>query len=347
MEPWVWALCADYDVPVLAVRTKAELMALVATGRFGTFFTPGLVCYADDLASSSAADHRIGETHATRIIGTIHDVREVTLENELSTFDAARRLPRPPRPDRATYASLFDSKRIDTIVTVSNHSRAEITRHFGMPRPRLVVLSPPAKRAVAPRPFLIGGRHDPTQMRYALLVNADRPEKNVGIAIRAFDSLFEAREHDALMDGLKVVLQGIDTLADLDNAKPRHTDRFIACPALAPQQFEFLLQQAEFLVYPSLEEGFGYPPVEAMRLGRPTVAANAGAIPEVCGAAAIYCDPRDANDVARAILQMTKSPVASDALLTRIAVIHGKQRQDLDTLVHLLTQGRHDDAFQE
>jgi alpha-1,3-rhamnosyl/mannosyltransferase len=57
------------------------------------------------------------------------------------------------------------------------------------------------------------------------------------------------------------------------------------------------------LVQPSLDEGFGLPVVEAMAVGTPVVCSRAGALPEVAGDAAVYFDPTDPADMARAILQ--------------------------------------------
>ena len=64
-----------------------------------------------------------------------------------------------------------------------------------------------------------------------------------------------------------------------------------------------LYQRAACLVFPSLYEGFGAPPLEAMACGTPVAAARAGSLPEVCGDAAVLFDPRDADDVARGVLE--------------------------------------------
>ncbi|MFD2739618.1 glycosyltransferase family 4 protein [Sulfitobacter aestuarii] len=62
-----------------------------------------------------------------------------------------------------------------------------------------------------------------------------------------------------------------------------------------------LYARADGFVFPSLNEGFGIPPLEAMACGTPVLAARAGALPEVLGPAAHWCDPRDVNDMARAL----------------------------------------------
>lgn len=70
---------------------------------------------------------------------------------------------------------------------------------------------------------------------------------------------------------------------------------------------EFLLKllcSADLLVFPTLYEGFGLPPVEAMACGCPVVVSRCGSLPEVCGDAAFYVDPYDPEDIARGILEV-------------------------------------------
>lgn len=63
------------------------------------------------------------------------------------------------------------------------------------------------------------------------------------------------------------------------------------------------MEQASALVYPSLDEGFGFPPLEAMRLGCPVAAARASCLPEILQETPCYFDPMDPADIALAIRQ--------------------------------------------
>ncbi len=73
---------------------------------------------------------------------------------------------------------------------------------------------------------------------------------------------------------------------------------------------------AAALVYPSLYEGFGLPPLEAMAAGTPVIAIRASSIPEVCGDAALYADPGDTTGLAAAITTVLGDPARRAALVT-------------------------------
>jgi glycosyltransferase involved in cell wall biosynthesis len=74
-----------------------------------------------------------------------------------------------------------------------------------------------------------------------------------------------------------------------------------------------LMQRATVFVFPSRGEGFGLPPLEAMALGTPVVASTAGALPEVCGDAAVLVPPDDAAGLAEALRRLLTSPAEREA----------------------------------
>jgi glycosyltransferase involved in cell wall biosynthesis len=75
-----------------------------------------------------------------------------------------------------------------------------------------------------------------------------------------------------------------------------------------PEELVGLYQTAAALVFPSLYEGFGQPPLEAMACGCPVACSDAASLPEVCGDAARLFDPRDVEDLAAAVEQVLDDP---------------------------------------
>jgi glycosyltransferase involved in cell wall biosynthesis len=70
---------------------------------------------------------------------------------------------------------------------------------------------------------------------------------------------------------------------------------------VSEQELDNLYRNASLFVFPSLYEGFGLPPLEAMQRGVPVVSSNASCMPEILGNAVIYFDPLDINDMAEKI----------------------------------------------
>jgi glycosyltransferase involved in cell wall biosynthesis len=118
------------------------------------------------------------------------------------------------------------------------------------------------------------------------------PHKNHARLLAAFTLL--RREHPEL----RLVLTGVglERLGPLPEGVERRG-------AVSPDELASLYRRAACLVFPSLYEGFGLPPLEAMACGCPVAAANTAAIPEVCGDAAVLFDPNDPAAIAAGVLE--------------------------------------------
>jgi glycosyltransferase involved in cell wall biosynthesis len=139
------------------------------------------------------------------------------------------------------------------------------------------------------------------------------------VLVQAFDRVAATRP------GVTLVVAGPDGWgvdayqATVDRA--RHRDRIRRVGYVAEADRASLLAGAAMLAYPSRYEGFGHPPLEAMQVGVPVVAARAGALPEVLGNAALLPDPDDVDAVAEALAR-----VLDDAALRARLVGSGSER---------------------
>jgi glycosyltransferase involved in cell wall biosynthesis len=118
------------------------------------------------------------------------------------------------------------------------------------------------------------------------------PHKNHARLLEAFAELRQTRPR------LRLVLTG----GDLERLDPL-PEGVTRLGTVSSDRVASLYRRAACLVFPSLYEGFGLPPLEAMACGCPVAAANAGAIPEVCGDAAVLFDPTDVDAIAAGILE--------------------------------------------
>jgi glycosyltransferase involved in cell wall biosynthesis len=136
--------------------------------------------------------------------------------------------------------------------------------------------------------------------RFILYAGSLDPRKNVSLVLDALASLRQKGRRETLVlagqswFGSGPVEKRIARLrADGLDVRP--------LGFLAPSLFYALMQRASIFIFPSLYEGFGLPPLEAMRFGVPCVVSDAGALPEVCADAALIVSPDDAAGLARAI----------------------------------------------
>ena len=151
--------------------------------------------------------------------------------------------------------------------------------------------------------------------RYVLAVGTVEPRKDLPTLVAAFDAVAAGDPH------LRLVIAGADgwgasALAEAIAAS-RHGDRVVRLGWVDDGDRAALLREAAVFAYPSLYEGFGLPPVEAMAAGVPVVTTRAGSLPEVCGDGAELVPPRDADALAAAIGRLLTDPAHRAALVER------------------------------
>jgi glycosyltransferase involved in cell wall biosynthesis len=166
--------------------------------------------------------------------------------------------------------------------------------------------------------------------KYYLLVSGNRWLKNGARAMMAFDELMSERPD---FEG-KVVVTGLSTLDDLE-ISIKNKDRFLCVGYVDEGTLKQLYRNAYALVYPSLNEGFGYPPLEAMHEGCPVLASATASITEVCGDAAIYFNPYLVNEIKMRILYLENQDVRKKKVTEgqeRELEVRQKQTSDLEKL---------------
>lgn len=146
-----------------------------------------------------------------------------------------------------------------------------------------------------------------------IFVGLLKPHKNVTRLLRAFERVSAGIPHRLVLVAHHARVRNVDR--DALALIARLGDRVELIDDLPRDELVARVQAAEFSVLPSLHEGFGLPALEAMAAGTPVLAGKAGALPEVCGDAALYCDPTSEEDIAQGLLRL-----ASDsALRTQLA----------------------------
>jgi glycosyltransferase involved in cell wall biosynthesis len=141
---------------------------------------------------------------------------------------------------------------------------------------------------------------------FLLYVGALDVRKNVALVLEALDRLRSWRVVPFLLVGQRWYGSGAIEARIRTMRAAGHDIRFLG---FQPEPLlHALMQRASVFVFPSRGEGFGLPPLEAMALGTPAVVSTEGALPEVCGDAAVQVDPDDADALAAAVRRLLTSP---------------------------------------
>jgi glycosyltransferase involved in cell wall biosynthesis len=198
--------------------------------------------------------------------------------------------------------------RADQVVVVSRFTAGEVQRLLGVPAERISICSP-------------GGPGWPPRGRrpndgYVLFFGTLEPRKNLGALLDAYELLAARRATlPQLLVAGKPTEQSAPWLQRIARAPLSRHVRHVGY--VEPDQRRGLYEGARLLVQPSFEEGFGLPVLEAMTVGVPVVAANAGALPEVGGDAVLLADPHDPSAIADAIERLLDDPGMAETCVTR------------------------------
>ncbi|MGH3066927.1 MAG: glycosyltransferase family 4 protein [Gaiellaceae bacterium] len=216
----------------------------------------------------------IPRTQAPTVV-TLHDIQHRDLPE---FFGAARRSFRRVAYDRA-------AREATVVVVTSEFVRERALELLGLEPGRVRVIP----LAIDHTRFRPG---DEEREPFILYPARPWPHKNHPRLFEAFAALRATRPK------LRLVLTG----GGLERLDPL-PEGVESLGVVSSTELESLYRRAACLVYPSLYEGFGMPPLEAMASGCPVAASNAGAIPEVCADAAALFDPLDVDSIAAGILE--------------------------------------------
>lgn len=334
LDPEIVALCEKCSVPLFDIREKSP-QRIIDENKIDTFYTP---LYSLE---------KKWDVSVPRFVFTWHGVRALEMKYSLQGMKFARGLSQKAEAlvrYRESWKRYFYKPKYEHLaqrilagkaeaITVSEHSRASIRAFFpelfpvGIP----VFYSPMEEvepKGAFPRGVL--------PQKYFLLTSGARWEKNNLSAVKALDVLmgtFLADESD-----FRVVVTGVP-YPDIYRKNVVHRSRFVFLDYVETETLEFLHQNAFAFVFPSLNEGFGYPPMQSMRYGVPVAASGSTSIPEICGNAALYFDPHSESEMLNRFIQLLDGDIYwlyAERARIRYAEVRRRQETDLEKTVQYI-----------
>jgi len=165
----------------------------------------------------------------------------------------------------------------DAVICVSESTREDLLEFYEVDGRRVHAIHSGVERAAS---------SEQRAGRYILFVSTIEPRKNLGVLLDAFERL--------AYDGSLVVVGKIGWKSEAI-ARRLRAPRIVHLDYLDPADLAAVYAGAELFVFPSIYEGFGFPLLEAMAYGVPSIAARSSSLPEIGGDAALYFDPHDAH----------------------------------------------------
>lgn len=202
------------------------------------------------------------------------------------------------------------------ILTISEFSRQEISELLGFPKERISVVPCAVPGAPQAADFPAAAARFGITKPYLLFVGTIEPRKNLERLLLAFERL----KNEAAIPHQLVLAGGAgwrnDAIHRLAETM-KHREDVVFTGFVTDAEKNALYRNADLFVFPSLYEGFGLPPLEAMQQGCPVVCTDAASLPEVVGNAAVLADPYSASSIAEGIFRVLSDDGLRAALVQK------------------------------
>jgi len=243
-----------------------------------------------------------------KTVVTVHDIIAILFGGDIPFYSRqyfARWMP-------------FSYRFADKIICVSEHTKQDLIKHLGVPEEKMVVIPEAAGSRFKPikdrrkidkilDKYYIDGR-------YILHIGTLNPRKNLEFLIRVFNRIHK------MMPDIKLVITGkkgwyYENL--FEAVRHLGLEKFIIFTGyIEDEEAPYLYNGADVYAFPSIYEGFGLPPLEAMSCGTPVVASNTSSIPEVVGDAGVLLSPKDVESWVKAILRILRDKPLREKMTT-------------------------------
>lgn len=323
LNPEMLDLVKSHNVQLLDV-SKIPLSGIVKNGNYDVVYSPLPL----DMPETDLDCDVLGTIHGLRRLETRVDWHAFRYKSKLKEYLRLCIVKMFPsfglKREYHDFGTLTNKKRFSFVV-VSNHTKNSLKAYFqhykDLDIPVFYSPSTSSTKELATK----------NTDKYFLIVSANRWEKNALRSIMALDKLFS----NGYLAGFKVKVTGAKNMSNFRYSL-KNPSKFEFFGYVEDDELEQLYHDAYALIYMSLNEGFGYPPLEAMHYGVPVVASPFTSMPEVCGDAVLYANPYSVEEIMNRVISLCDEKERqhrSELALKRYEYITNRQNEDLDKLI--------------
>lgn len=290
----------------------------------------------------SAIPQKLALTSTCEIIGTVHGLRELETPldkiffeykhsfKELLKFTIKYYFPQIyHQRKKKQYIKYYLNSPLK-VITVSEHSKYAFMAYFPESRNKEIkVFYSPNTSPDHSIPL------NNNNEKYFMLVSGNRWEKNNLRAIKAFDRLVSMGQ----IKDVKMKVTGTD--GNCFRYKIQNPTSFEFLGYVDEEQLDKLYANAYLFIYPSLNEGFGYPPIEAMKYKTPVIASPLSSIAEICGEGVLFFNPFSVEEIMNRMMMMMdteRHQKFAEKGYNQYLKIKERQEKDLDLLIDYISQ---------
>ncbi|AEF84916.1 glycosyltransferase, family 1 [Treponema primitia ZAS-2] len=340
--------CQNNNVPINLCKTNSEISALLIKKQYDLFFTALPYSY-----------YNLNIPKNTKFVYTVHGLRSTEypwddyilkykkqnfrthVKYVVSLFLFHWWIEYLKRKSTKNFNLLFNRTKNQTIITVSCHSKYSInyfSPHIAVSAietlysPPKLIQSPQDEGTSTLKDFSL----EPG--KYILLIGGDREEKGAYRACRALVKLFSQEKHSVLSD-VKVLILGV-SYEKAYRKLIKNSSHFVLAAYVPSQTLEMLYKYSLLFIYPTMNEGFGYPPLEAMKYGTLCACSANSSITEICADSVLYFNPHNEDEISIRVLQSFDSEIRkekTEKMKARLEQVRLRQERDLDRLAKIIS----------
>lgn len=318
LDDWIHDLICHEKITAIPIKSFNDIWAICEEEKIDIFYSALPIAY-----KKRPVDSKV------RMKGTIHGLRYIECPKDayaVKYYSGRKKAVRYIK--NLCYPLVYRKHKLqmervlamlDSCICVSEHTKYALRVNFPDFQKNIEVLYTPQKEA----PLAVTERIRGGNENYILLISANRWMKNAYRAICAIDELYQA----GFLCECKAKVVGSMPAHALREIKCK--DRFEFLDYVSADELEALYRDCTLFVYPSLNEGFGMPPVEAMKYGTTCVVSAVCSLPEIYGDAVYYFNPRDIPEMKARLLYAYENQLDKDMVKKKEQEIKCRQERDL------------------